>query len=160
MKYNRKAFRKINNPKDLKLIRVFVKERLKSKGVKLVNGDKIDRAKNKAIEQKYWEVFGQSPTVDYLERKRLNKDFGREGKIYFAGNRDFGLVKVALATDVEKQVAELNEQCPFEVEVFSVVDGDASTEKEIMNEFKHLRVNSDWFRLKGELEGIVNKMMK
>lgn len=158
MEYNRKAFKKINNPKDLRLIRIFVKERLKSKGIKTINGKRADMVKNKVLEQKYWEVFATSPTVDYLERKRLNKDFGRAGKIYFAGNRDFGLVKIALATDVDEQVAELSKQCPFDVEVFTVVDGDVSVEKELMNEFKHLRVNSDWFRLKGELEGMLKKM--
>ena len=123
MKYNRRAFKKINNPKDLSLIRVFVKERLINKGINKIDAKQIKHSTNKQLEQKYWSVFGSSPTVDYLEDKRVNKEKSKIVEVYFIGNREYELVKIGISDNVEGKIKSLEAGCPFSIEKFCSVKG-------------------------------------
>lgn len=152
-----KAFSKINNPKDLSLIRVFVKEALISKGVKKIQGKKIKHCKNKPLEYTYRRVFKSDPTIDYLEDKRINREEGRFGQVYLMGNREYGLVKIGFSNNPEQRLKELQTGCPFPISIFTSFKGSLKREKQLHHQYKDLRVNGEWFKIEDKLEDFINK---
>ena len=151
-----KAFKKINNPKDLSLIRVFVKDRIGEIQSK-IKGKAIKHCKNIELEHTYREIFKSNPVVDFLEHKRLMRESGKKAQVYFIGNTDYELVKIGFSSEPEKRVKQLQTGCPFPITILHTEVGTPKNESELHRRFSKHRVNGEWFKLSLSILNYIQK---
>lgn len=158
---SKRAFYKLNNQFDRYHCRKFVIDRLHLLGVYFLKGRDTQKNKSVVLEKAYFYYVGGNPTADYLNskknkrsksylEKRLSKQ--EEGKIYFAGNLKYKLVKIGFSTNPFNRVKSLQTGCPFKLTLFHSYKGTEKQEKELHKQFTDLRMNGEWFKLDGALK--------
>lgn len=65
--------------------------------------------------------------------------------IYFIRGLDGGPVKIGVANDPKKRLADLQRTCPVELEIIGSRPGDTLVERELHERFADFRVHGEWF---------------
>lgn len=65
--------------------------------------------------------------------------------IYFIRGKEGGPVKIGVANDPKKRLADLQRTCPVELEIIGSRPGDTFAERELHDRFADFRVHGEWF---------------
>ena len=109
-----------------------------------------------------WELTGildrYKEIAAEIKAKRLgyhieNERVKPETKIYFIGNKDYGLVKIGITENINGRLSALQVGCPFPLEVFYMEDGDRRKEIRLHKKYSKYSTNQgEWFYLDNEIE--------
>ena len=76
---------------------------------------------------------------------------GYNGVVYFVRTKGADLMKIGYSTSLDNRLKALQTSSPFPLFLFAKMPGDESIESKIHQEFSHLRMTGEWFRIDGEL---------
>ncbi len=81
--------------------------------------------------------------------------------VYFIREGDAGNIKIGFTLDdINKRVADLQTGCSQELIVLHLIDGESSKEREIHEQFSHLRIRGEWFRPDPELIEYIEELKR
>ena len=72
--------------------------------------------------------------------------------IYVVRDEATGLVKLGYSNSPYHRISKIRSDCPGELSIIAVTEGDRATESELHDRFSHLHVRGEWHRYEGDLE--------
>jgi len=82
----------------------------------------------------------------------------KKSKIYFVLCKEAQVVKIGISNDVKKRLDSLQTAKTFKLELLKFTEGDRNLEQKIHEQFKHLRVNGEWFSYSEELSKFIDNL--
>lgn len=145
--------------------------KLRGDGIRLDNGQVIPsniRFSDLAqlIRLNYTEFMQAQLTTASLSDKKLIYRFGRRAfkpahrryftdrgqSVYFAGNREKGLIKIGHARDISRRLRALQTACPFDLFVFAAYRNCGSNMEAFFHaKYKAQNKRGEWFKIEGQL---------
>jgi hypothetical protein len=71
--------------------------------------------------------------------------------VYFAQIRGNGPIKIGMSDDPIGRIQNLQQSCPFKINLLLAIPGGMLLERELHKEFEHCRIRGEWFRPVQEL---------
>ncbi len=141
------------------------KEKLIEAGISEIDGIVTDAASTCSSFDKYQEVFGTDPIVDYFEKRyekrneieALIKKSTTDGKsyVYFFINSKNKYCKIGYSKNPVLRLKEVQVGCPVELMIAGIIEGDKHSEKDIHDVFGRYRTHGEWFQLRGDLKKFI-----
>lgn len=86
------------------------------------------------------------------ERRRETPSPLRANCVYFIEAVDLQRVKIGYTSDrAESRLSALQTGCPVRLRVLAQIKGDAESERLLHEQFSHLRLHGEWFKLERDL---------
>lgn len=78
--------------------------------------------------------------------------------IYFIGNKERGFVKIGYTSydTINNRFSTIQTGCPYDLEVFGIMEGDQHFETFFHRKFKHLNMRGEWFIYTPDIQAIID----
>jgi hypothetical protein len=81
----------------------------------------------------------------FIQREKARKQKNSHKKTYIIGHSGGNEVKIGIATNPEKRLAQLSTACPYDLEILCLIDGDV--EKDLHNSLYGYKTRGEWFKI-------------
>lgn len=67
--------------------------------------------------------------------------------IYIIGNKEQNICKIGYSSRPYRRIETIRKSIPFELQIFSVFEGDLNTERLLHDKYNHCKIKGEWFYL-------------
>lgn len=100
----------------------------------------------------------QAPNETGIARA-LTAGLPQVGFVYFIRAGRTATIKIGWALDPDKRLDAMQTGCPHKLLLIGFIPGGRAIEQEWHREWKHLRINREWFRLDTDLRMAINQRL-
>lgn len=87
--------------------------------------------------------------------EEITRDKPGYRRVYFIQAEEGGPIKIGVAQDPPKRLAEIQRTCPQKLRILATVPGGAPRERELHSKFADYRLHGEWFQPSNELHAII-----
>lgn len=86
-----------------------------------------------------------------VAEQKIAKRAAAVWRVYFMHAPDAGLIKIGATSSLNSRLMALQNGSPVPLVLIGLIDGGKSIERELHNQWAHLRAHGEWFRVSAEL---------